>query len=431
MSRIRSMPIQPLFAAMIDLIIVKGPLGRPQPHHRLCLSEVSYSRFSMSKVKPTSTYIASPITGAQIELQYWIEHAANGPTAFSSLKIPVARATVGHNYLHAGLDSIGWEVACAAHLCRIVLTVLGFTHDEIERFMRGTEAQFLELTWHTPTAGLRAIRCLQSRTKAVFDAYKSISTRHDATVSNVQYFEGNGNPGLLIDFKNGDQFRQYRKLDQVVAKMKVDRQHNRMSSACRQHRQTIIDAIYPDLRNEPGFGVKTLKEFGLQHPSSWTPDSLRALLDHFWNYAGLRAQVTDGELRPEPLDTWVRYQAGEDVQSTLPPHTFSRHRKSIRKATGMEIAIPIRRNGAKPASVGRQLHYLRRVEPKGELRQLVLCESTGPQMLEDLKRGLEFLESGVVSDFSDPSERQSWLRRWKAFADREGGAQVGRAMDHE
>jgi hypothetical protein len=144
-----------------------------------------------------------------MEVRYTIEQQFDRPTAYVEISIPLASAIIGQNYVHAGLDSIRWEVVCAAYLVRLILVTLGFTPAEVERFLQLSEVHLCELTWHTPTASTKARGSLQQRTAAYFESMKKLSRRHDVLVSNVDYRRRNGQPGLLVTLKDGDEFRQY------------------------------------------------------------------------------------------------------------------------------------------------------------------------------------------------------------------------------
>ena len=52
---------------------------------------------------------------------------------------------------------------------------------------------------------------------------------------------------------------------------------------------------------------------------------------------------------------------------------------------------------------------------------MVLCEETAPAMIKELNRGLKYLRDGVIPDLEGENARNYWLKRWGAFADREGG----------
>jgi hypothetical protein len=235
---------------MIDLLIVKAPVGPPQSHHRSRLAHVEYSRFSTTKGKPTTTYIDSPLTGTQMEVCYTVEQQFDRPTAYVEISIPLASATIGQNYVHAGLDSIRWEVLCAVYLVRLVLITLGFSKDEIERFVNLSEIQLCELTWHTPTASTKARGSLQQRTAAYFEFMKKLSSRHDVLVSNVDYRRRNGQPGLLVTLKDGDEFRQYGKFDQALVRSKRGKQRYAVSAEMAANRAGLLASIETHVRNE-------------------------------------------------------------------------------------------------------------------------------------------------------------------------------------
>lgn len=414
---------------MFDKTIIKGPLGAPLSRHQTHISALTHSRNLLTKTVRATTFINSPITGRQIDVEYSVESYEGSPTAFAQITIPVATALVGHNYTHAGLASVKWEIRSTAILVRVTLAVLGFTPEEIERFMKGTTVQQLELTWHTPTASCRAMRSLQNRTKDHFDNLFSIKGRHDIRVSSVDYREGNGKPGLRAVLKSGDMIRQYGKADQIGSRLREDRNEARMSAESRQYRLPLLEAIEYHVRNEAIAGAETLRMLGLEHPGSWTADSLRGLIDHIWKTAGLAPEqpTEERKLSPEVEDTWCRYLAGENLQEVLPDHTFTRHRSLIKVAKGEDndIALPRKSRAVRPSALGYQLCYDRRWEPSGELRKAVVCEETAPAIIEELERGLAFIQYGTVPEFEDPLERSKWLYRWQEFVDRERGRIYG------
>ena len=114
------------------------------------------------------------------------------------------------------------------------------------------------------------------------------------------------------------------------------------------------------------------------------------------------------------------YLAGKDLAKELPPHTFRRHRASIKAAKGSDIAIRLKSRAVRPEALGRQQCYDRRWEPAGDLRKTVLCEES-KAIVEELQWGLAFLETGKVPDIDGAESRSKWLRRWAAFAERESG----------
>jgi hypothetical protein len=391
----------------------------------------------MSKSKPTTTFVNSPLTNAQIDVKYWVETVAGipAPVAFVELKIPVAAATVGQNYAHAGLKSIEREVTCAAYIARLTLATLGFTAAEINHFMRSTETVLLELTWHTRTASQKALRSLLKRTETVFEAMNKLRGRHDIPVSDVDYRRRNGKAGLLVEFKSGDQFRQYGKYDQITARSNVGKQRYAVSPEMKAHKAELLKFIDTHARNEVILGPNTLKALDLLHPSSWAPDTLKDAIDRYWANAGLDGYRTSAPatpdadmptLSPEVEITWERYKKGEGPQlkADLPDYTYTRHRKAIQRVHNRDIAES-RRNMVKPERVGYQLKYDRRCEPMGDLRKLVLCEVTAPEILEELKRGLAYIQDGEIPVFDDEDELAAWLIRWKHYAERERVFQTG------
>lgn len=413
---------------MIDLLIVKAAIGPPKPHHQSRLAHVAVRRFSTTKAKPTTTYIDSPLTGAQMEVRYTVEQPFDCPTAYVEISIPLASAIIGQNYVHAGLDSIRLEVQCAEHLVRLVLTTLAFSPDEINRFISQSEIQLCELTWHTPTASTKARSSLQRRTTTYFESMKEISSRHDVSVANVDYRRRNGQPGLLVTLKDGDEFRQYGKFDQALVRSKRGKQRYAVSAEMAAHRVDLLQSIETHVRNELRLCGESLKSFGLQHPRAWTSVTMRGAIDATWVKLGLSrpSVATDAgnaikkQLSSEAQRTLLEYLSGNlNLKHDLPPYTFTRHRKAIKAFNGTEIDDRGEGRAVNPESLGYQLQYARRWEPKEHCRQLVLCEETAVAKVLDLQRGIAFIADGEIPDIKDAAELDGWLKRWKKFAENE------------
>jgi hypothetical protein len=409
---------------MIDTLTIVGPLGPPQERHSRALTRMTIGRFSTVKHKPAVTFIDSPLTGAQIDVKYWVESVGSSHLAFASVKIPLASATIGQNYAHAGLESIELEIACAAQLARIALMACGFSEDELTMFMRGTRAELLELTWHNRTASRPALANLMKRTRQLFEGMQAIASRHDAPVRDVDFRQKNSAPCLLVTLKNGDEFRQYPKYDQITAKSNIGKHRYSVSPEIKEKAKALLQEIEAHVRNEIRFGPKTLDSLGLSNPASWTSSTLRGAIDGFWNNAGLeQSRVTSlcdlSRLSPEVRETLEQYEVGETIIERLANYTFTRHRNAILEAGGPDIDPRAQDIVAKAKSVGRQLHYDRRWKPNVDMKQIVLCEVTAPAILEELKQGIEFIADGVIPDFPDVGIREAWLKRWKAFVVRE------------
>ena len=398
---------------MIDTLTVRAAIGRPHERHQTALAQVSIARFSASKSKPTTTFIKSPLTGAQVEVKYWIE-TVTIPTAMLEVRLPLASATMGQNYLHTGLTSIKWEILCAALLIKIILTVLRFEADEIKRFMDDAVTVELELTWHAKTASPRAQKNLLNRTARWFEQLKTISGYHDIAVQDVDYRRKNGAPGLLVEFKGGDKFRQYGKFDQTAALSKKGKHKYALSSAMKALEPEVLQVIESHARNEVLIGGATMKSLSLLHPGSWDEATLRKALNAGWAQTGLvaspKAQTAGASakiLSAEVASTLRRYRARDlTLKKGMSAATFGRHRKAIAEFDGTDIAYPPNKKVMRPSSL-RQLAYDRRWEPSGPLRQLALCEATGPAIVEELKRGLAFIEDGVLRTGVVPDEAEA------------------------
>jgi hypothetical protein len=360
-----------------------------------------------------------------MELTYSVHLVAGMPMAFVEFKLPIASATIGQNYIHAGLESIDLEIKCAALLSRLLLTTVGFNEGEVQSFMTAAEVELVELTWHTATRSPRAALNLQKRTRQVFEALQAVKSRHDVGVQHVEIRIRDGMPCLIAELKEGDEFRQYGKYHQVISKSRRGKKRFSASPEMAKRRGELLKQIENHIRNECRIERETLKKHHALSPKSWDEDVLKKAMNAVWDKAGLggiRKPVTsteEPELSPQAQATWGLYEVGESLKDVLPAYTITRHRKSILRVKGVDIACESRRNRIKPESVGRQLQYERRWKPNGEWRKLTLCEETAPAIIEDLERGLAYIKDGEIPEFQDDAAREAWLKRWRAYAERE------------
>jgi len=356
-----------------------------------------------------------------MEVKYWVEQTGDQWKAMASVKIPLASATIGQNYAHAGLDDIRLEMQCAGRLTRIALTACGFLEGEINHFIKHTRADLLEVTWHTQTNSRNAQRNLLKRTREAFVALRVLSSRHDVSVRDVDFREKNNACGLLVTFKTGDEFRQYPKYDQIKAKMNQGKSEYAVAPAVRPHTRELLDAIGTHVRNEIIFGPDTLEQLGLSHPNAWTPNTLREGIRRFWRTAGLNVDPSFDRtlLGDAAMQTLAQYEAGEAVVQVLSAATFTRHRKEILAAWGPDIDPRAAGLADKLKSVGRQLDYDKRWRVPSELQKFVLCNATAPALIDELKQGVEYIRDGVLPDIADGDARDAWLARWNKFVQRE------------
>jgi hypothetical protein len=161
---------------------------------------------------------------------------------------------------------------------------------------------------------------------------------------------------------------------------------------------------------------------------------MRRAIDTRWAMLGLAppettvdaGKVNSSALSPEVQRTLSEHLSGNlNLKEELSPSSFTRHRKAIKAVYGIELDR--RGNGCvvNPESLGHQLQYARRWEPKDHFRQLVLCEVTGPAKVLDLQRGIAFIADGEIPDIKDVAELDEWLKRWKKFAENEYLLQTG------
>ncbi|ASU38527.1 hypothetical protein hmeg3_09610 [Herbaspirillum sp. meg3] len=405
---------------MIDLLIVSGCLGTHQDHHLKRITQISFARFNDYFSKPTITFINLPITGAQVEVKCWVELVADIPRTFVQISIPLPAVTIGQNYAHAGLEVLKNELDCASLIVKLTLLTLGFNEAEIALFMESSSPKMVELTWNTPTSSEDALKNLQQRTFHALELVKKASRRHDSQIRDLDYRKKNFAPAVLASLKNGDQFRQYGKFDQIAAKSNRGKTRYKVSAEMARQKDQLLDAIRFHARNEVRLGFETLKSLGMAHPKNWTAEGLKTGIDGVWHHLGfaVKPRLDRSQLSPEALTSLDQFDVGVDLVAALPAHTFSRHRKSILAANGPDIAIPWRHGQVNPESVGYQLQYERRWKPT-KFQKLVISAATAPAIETDLQRGIAFIRDGELPDIADSDELERWMTRWKAFMAKE------------
>ncbi len=407
---------------MIDKFIAKTPLGPVSNHHYERLAQVSYSRFSHAKTKPTTTYIDTPLTGAQAEIRYVVYEVAGRKMGYLEITIALASSTVGHNLIHAGLASIRHEIRVGAALVRVLLATLGLNEDEINRAMAGARFKLVELTWHTLTASEKARISAQLRTIEVMKAQRRASRRHDIQVKDVDVRDKNDKLGLLVELKSESAYRQYGKADMPYSRSRRGRQDNYVSPAVSGLLGEVKNMLGSHLRNEAILTEPLLAELDLLNPNNWYEESVKPAIDAVWGdlgFSGHSSGNAEVELPDSAQETLDRYHDRTLDPGTLSASRVTRDRTAILEATGIDILDPKRSRKPQIASVGRQLSYGRRWEPKDQLRDLVVCERTGPALEAEFAQGLQFLLYGVLPDFDDKEKFVAWFKRWNAYAERE------------
>lgn len=403
---------------MLDKIIIRSVWGPVLPHHFKRLAQVSYSRFLQAKTKQTTTYINSPLTGAQINVTYIVETIAGVDMGYVEISIPVASALIGHNYFHAGLEVLRYEIQCLELLVKVVLTSIGMKPDEIHRYMKLAKIILAEVTWHTESESVKARKACQRRTNDHMRAMRTLSPRHDVQVADANIMETKSGTSLLVTLKSDDLFRQYCKAEQIKVRRKKARAENFVSEAMRPKLTNLMPQLGQHIRNEQLIGGKTLAMVGITHPREMHPDFLEKAMMRVWGALGFgtrRQGQNPVKLKGLAQDTLRRYMAGENVTKSLPAYRVSRDRQTILDSDGPDIAV--RRTGMRfnPANLGRQLQYPRRWKLPVERRDLVVSERTAPAIMVELQQGLDFITDGVLPDIADPAKKADWLQRWMTF----------------
>lgn len=318
---------------MLDKIIVIGPWGPAQPHHLQRLAQVTYSRFLTAKTKQTTTFINSPLTGAQMELVYSVKKVAETYMGYVQITIPVATALIGHNRFHAGLEVIRSEIECVELLVKILLVCIGMTPKELKHYMKMARPLLLELTWHNQTASVDARKAAQRRTQELMRAKRELSSRHDVEIDDAQVYDSKSGTSLKVTLKNGSAYRQYNKAEQTKSRRKKDRADNFVSDAMRPKLEGVTPELEVHTRNELLAAEQSLRAAGITHPIHINAKTVTSVMESMWDCLGfdeVSRVPNESMLTDSARDTLRRFMAGEDVTETLPAYRISRDRSHPR-----------------------------------------------------------------------------------------------------
>jgi hypothetical protein len=375
-----------LICTMLDRLTFRS---RIKPYHRddsTRFAQVFIAQHSQAKAKPTITYIDSPLTGAQLEITPSVERDIyDNDWLVLTVEVFVAAAIAGQNYVHADMQHVPAELSCVAGLVRVVLAREGFTPEEIDFFLKYTVQQEMELCWHRATASRRAARALLLRAQAHFQALEEISSRHDSLVTQVDVQTSHARTTVLVSFKDDCKLRLYLKAEQAEVRTKRKRRLSFVSKAVRPYIKQIEAAVDAHLRIEPIFSESFLKDHGMPHPGSVTPETIAAALKDFMAMARLDMPFAMGPedvdttgLSPEVLGSLVRHFNGANLEAELEAHTFTRHRQAL-LPHGVELAVVrLKSNPALGHTLYKQLAYENRWLPPAALLPHAVTWDTAP-----------------------------------------------------
>lgn len=395
---------------MIDNITFKGRIRPVALGITSQFDQVTIHRNSVTKSVPTTSYLNSPVTGAQIETLPTSEEFAGVPWVVLNIKIPAAAALAGQNMIHNGLEVLELELKCIRRLVKWILRSYQFDEQEISFFLDNLEVQSAELTWHTATASRRAALLAQARTIAHFLALQKIKGRHDVQVVDVDIWNRNGKICMLVTFKDGSQFRQYIKAEQATSRTKNNRRACFVSKNMRQHFNVIVAAIDTHLRNEAILSHGLMSELDILHPRNWTTQTLELAIEAVMTMGKLNQRrvtkpselVRDG-LSPEVLRTADHHFSGKSNSGRLSAQVLSKHRRLL-VAKQLDIAEARRPSRSRSiARAGLQLRYAKHWVAGDSLRGFAICEESAFRIMEaiehapiDVRGSFDSDEDGVI-----------------------------------
>lgn len=336
---------------MIDYIHVKGCLGAVQTHYSQCFDHVTFSTFDAKRTKPTTTYLTSPLTGAQIELRPTIEYRQEGRILYAEFRIPVAASLIGQNCIHGGLSSLPLEMKLLSTLIRLLLIEQGFTKAESELFISSAIITMLELTWHVQTKNQSAAN---KRLRAAIEhlaAMEFVSSRHDIHVRKVDQWTSRGATSVLAHAKSDCSLRMYIKGEQMRGGGSGSKQGGFLAHDLRTQRDRILSAIEGQVRMEVLLGEVVLRRYGLDRPRRLQDASHLQLVKAICFALGefRLAHLGDGEyqefenakddLSQDNKQLLERYESGEDVLVALSDSKGTRTRQTL-LSCGVDIALP-------------------------------------------------------------------------------------------
>lgn len=388
---------------MLDRLIVKGRVKPFNPDDPDRLTQVTITEKSMVKIKPTTTFVKTALTGAQMELSSEVETDSLGTEwLVVRSEVFVAASLAGQNYIHADLNAVGGEISGTGKVVRLALSERGFSPPEIDFYMKYSRLEELELTWHRATRSRKAAKALLKRAIRHFQALESISSRHDSMIESVKLITEYGITGALVTFKNGCALRLYIKAESAEAGQKRKQMAGFVSKVMRPHLPEIKRAISTHVRIEPILSAGHLAEHGMTHPTEVSPERLEAALDAFMKMARLDVpfamsseEIDTSSLGPEVIDSLNRHFDCHDVIAERPSHTGTRHRQALLP----RVELAVRRTGRNPAlgaTLCKQLAYSARWQPAAELLQFAFVSPPADIGLEALTQLLAEREGAFV-----------------------------------
>ena len=397
---------------MIDTITLVGTLKDLDFGDLKRLEQVAFLRESGTKFRPFKDYLESPITRAQIQCKLLQRPTARRNLLEVWLKIPVASALIGQNYMHGGPECFVSERGLLAKLIRVVLESRGFSEGEVDRFFETTRTESVELTWHTETASARAASNLQNRTLEFLQRMESLSRFRDCYVSDVDIRIKHQRRGHLTTLKDGRQFRQYLKAEQMAVVKRREWKVSAANADSRPDRAEIRALLMFHLRSEVILGEQYLRKRGHLNPATWTPEILVNFIEDTFSamrFSGPPMQ-TDLTLLDEGLRGVLERRMRGDDLSDLPRHTYTRLRQRL-QAYGYEIALA-GKNLAYTAAVGRQLDFSRRWIVPPQYRRFIVCEETYDSIERRLDHGLASARAYFTPELRRQLEAERFSSNW-------------------
>ncbi|WP_146217877.1 hypothetical protein [Achromobacter xylosoxidans] len=408
---------------MIDYIHLKGCLGALKEHHSLCFDRVTFATFNRETKNPATTYLTSPLTGAQIELKPIREFSPDGGRLHAEFKIPVAAALVGQNCIHAGISSVPLELGLLSTLVRLLLAEQGFTAAEITTFINSAYITMLELTWHVQTKNLSAAR---KRLRAVAEhlsALERANSRHDIFVREVDQWTSNGATTVLARAKSDCSMRMYLKSEQMGHASRQVKKGGFLAHEMRRHRNRLLSGIDGQLRVELLLGETFLRPYGLDRPrrlqTAPTIELKKLIFLALSKFRLAHLGEADYEcfsqaranLSAENIQFLERYESGEDVLAKLSDYKGSRTRKAL-LGCGVDVALP-KQFGLNPfqRTLSGQIAVENMVRYKQELAAFAVSEERAKQISLSLLRMLKHARDGIRPNDISLEARLEWLEK--------------------
>jgi hypothetical protein len=373
---------------MIDLLVVQGMPKRWELADIGRAAQVGFLQTYGTKLKAGIEYVASPLSGSQLELTVSADRAHE--ELLARFKLPLASALLGQNWMHGWTENLNDELRAASRLIRVILMYYQFRSDEIDRFFATARVLSAELTWHIRTDSYRAAQNLLMRVYRLIKVLHAHKRFHDIGIEGYSFQDINQRVSLKVYLKNGSAMKFYVKVDEMSDSSRRKNRGTALHASHRPKTETVREEIGAHLRVEAIPGEKHLRERDASNPASWTPELLESIVQEILSLAGLSTPyvpdvrlVDTSGLSARMQRTLLQYRENGAVLG-VSASTASRHREKL-LLRGVDIGIPPSDHRELNGNVGKQVHFSKRWKAPAPMRNFMMSEVTLPTLTSTLE----------------------------------------------